>query len=264
MDNHSDESVGLAGQKEPLAQLQRLTSKERFMTPSKSWSLCRRNSWFSWQRESWAMLFSIACLIAVAAIMAWIDGKRLSIWRWAIQPNAVISVLIVSSKAALMISTASCVSQLKWTHFQRNPRQLHDLEDFDDASRGAWGSLCLLSKRSGYLNIAVTLGCSITILVLAMETFGQQLLSFPERMVSMDNSTASFPVIQNLTRIEAPSLGHGYRANDRLLKSRLSLMQSIYGSNAEAPFNCPASSCTWDSQVTLGVCSRCRDISSIK
>ncbi|KAG9526934.1 hypothetical protein KCV07_g456, partial [Aureobasidium melanogenum] len=191
---------------EPKAKVRSLKEKQSlpsfFMSPTATWNLYRHNPWYlSWQQETWAMIFSLACLIAVAVIMAWVDGKRLSIWHWAIQPNAVISVLIVSSKAALMISTASCVSQLKWTHFQQKPRTLKDLEGFDDASRGAYGSLCLLMSRSGYLNIAVTLGCAVTVLVLAMETFGQQLLSFPEKTVAVANETASFPVLQDLLQM---------------------------------------------------------------
>lgn len=230
------------------------------MSPTATWNLYRHNPWYlSWQQETWAMVFSLACLIAVAVIMAWIDGKRLSIWHWAIQPNAVISVLIVSSKAALMISTASCVSQLKWTHFQQKPRTLKDLEGFDDASRGAYGSLCLLMSRSGYLNIAVTLGCAVTVLVLAMETFGQQLLSFPERTIAVANETASFPVIQNMLQMR--HWGGSAKLSDRLLQSRLGLMESIYGKTTASPFDCSASSCSWDSHVTLGLCSSCRDIS---
>ncbi|KAG9673170.1 hypothetical protein KCU99_g6311, partial [Aureobasidium melanogenum] len=249
---------------EPKAKVRSLKEKQSlpsfFMSPTATWNLYRHNPWYlSWQQETWAMIFSLACLIAVAVIMAWIDGKRLSIWHWAIQPNAVISVLIVSSKAALMISTASCVSQLKWTHFQQKPRTLKDLEGFDDASRGAYGSLCLLMSRSGYLNMAVTLGCAVTVLVLAMETFGQQLLSFPEKTVAVANETASFPVLQDL--LQMPSWGGESRLSDRLLQSRLGLMESIYGKTTASPFDCTASSCSWDSHVTLGLCSSCRDIS---
>ncbi|KAG9529267.1 hypothetical protein KCU93_g3678, partial [Aureobasidium melanogenum] len=250
---------------EPKAKVRSLKEKQSlpslFMSPTATWNLYRHNPWYlSWQQETWAMIFSLACLIAVAVIMAWIDGKRLSIWHWAIQPNAVISVLIVSSKAALMISTASCVSQLKWTHFQQKPRTLKDLEGFDDASRGAYGSLCLLMSRSGYLNIAVTLGCAVTVMVLAMETFGQQLLSFPERRVAVANETASFPVIQDL--LQMPYWGGSAMLSDRMLKSRLGLMESIYGKTTVSPFDCSASACSWGSHVTLGLCSSCQDISS--
>ncbi|KAH0367098.1 hypothetical protein KCU65_g4863, partial [Aureobasidium melanogenum] len=269
--SHSLDSLGQQqpeqAKPEPTTKVRSLKEKPSapsfFMSPTATWNLYRHNPWYlSWQQETWAMIFSLACLIAVAVIMAWIDGKRLSIWHWAIQPNAVISVLIVSSKAALMISTASCVSQLKWTHFQQKPRTLKDLEGFDDASRGAYGSLRLLMSRSGYLNVAVTLGCAVTVLVLAMETFGQQLLSFPEETVAAANETALFPVIQNFEAMPYWG-GLSLKLSDRLLQSRLGLMENIYGETTASPFDCSASSCSWDSHVTLGLCSSCRDISSV-
>lgn len=237
--------------------------KEFFLSPSATWNLYRHNPWYlSWQQETWAMGFSICCLVATCIIMAWIDGRRLSIWHWAIQPNAVVSLLLVSSKAALMLSTAACLSQLKWTHFQSAPRKLKDLETFDDASRGPWGSLRLLFARgTGSLDAAVRLGCAITVLVLAMETFGQQLLSFPERRVAVDGEAASFPTIRDLVAVPNYSGRLGMTLSDRLLQSRLSLMESIYGRTTAAPFECGASECSWNSHVTLGLCSHCRDFS---
>jgi hypothetical protein len=211
------------------------------------------------------MAFSICCLIATCIIMAWIDGRRLSIWHWAIQPNAVVSLLLVSSKAALMLSTAACLSQLKWTHFQSAPRKLKDLETFDDASRGPWGSLRLLFARgTGSLDAAVRLGCAVTVLVLAMETFGQQLLSFPEKRVAVAGEVARFPTIRDLVAVPSYSGRLGMILSDRLLQSRLSLMESIYGRTTAAPFECGASECSWNSHVTLGLCSDCKDISDMQ
>jgi hypothetical protein len=240
--------------------------KEFFLSPSATWNLYRHNPWYlSWQQETWAMGFSICCLVATCIIMAWIDGRRLSIWHWAIQPNAVVSLLLVSSKAALMLSTAACLSQLKWTHFQSAPRKLKDLETFDDASRGPWGSLRLLFARgTGSLDAAVRLGCAITVLVLAMETFGQQLLSFPERRVAVAGEVARFPTIRDLVAVPNYSGRLGMTLSDRLLQSRLSLMESIYGRTTAAPFECSASECSWDSHVTLGLCSSCKDISDLQ
>jgi chorismate mutase len=161
-----------------------------------------------------------------------------------------------------MLSTAACLSQLKWTHFQSKPRKLKDLETFDDASRGPWGSIRLLFARgTGSLDAAVRLGCAITVLVLAMETFGQQLLSFPERRVAVAEEVARFPTIQNLVEIPNPIKNKGLILSDRLLQSRLSLMESIYGRTTAAPYECGASECSWGSHVTLGLCSSCRDIS---
>ena len=161
-----------------------------------------------------------------------------------------------------MLSTAACLSQLKWTHFESKPRKLRDLETFDDASRGPWGSLRLLFARgTGSLNSAVWLGCLITILVLAMETFGQQLLSFPERRVSVDGEVARFPTIRDLVTVHNYSGVQLMTLSDRLLQSRLSLMEAIYGRTTAAPFECGASECSWDSHVTPGLCSTCRDAS---
>jgi hypothetical protein len=160
------------------------------------------------------------------------------------------------------LSTAACLSQLKWTHFQSAPRKLKDLETFDDASRGPWGSLRLLFARgTGSLDAAVRLGCAITVLVLAMETFGQQLLSFPERRVPVAGEVASFPTIQNLVEMPNVARENGLRLSDRLLQSRLSLMESIYGRTTAAPYECGASECSWGSHVTLGLCSSCTDVS---
>jgi hypothetical protein len=249
--------------KKPSGAKKQKQKKEFFLSPSATWNLYRHNPWYlSWQQETWAMGFSICCLVATCIIMAWIDGRRLSIWHWAIQPNAVVSLLLVSSKAALMLSTAACLSQLKWTHFQSAPRKLKDLETFDDASRGPWGSLRLLFARgTGSLDAAVRLGCAITVLVLAMETFGQQLLSFPERRVSVAGEVATFPTIQNLVEMPDVPRENGLRLSDRLLQSRLSLMESIYGRTTAAPYECGASECSWGSHVTLGLCSSCTDIS---
>ncbi|KAL8788418.1 MAG: hypothetical protein Q9195_007297 [Heterodermia aff. obscurata] len=45
------------------------------------------------------------------------------------------------------MAIAAVISQLKWLHFRdsRNPQQLYDLHRYDQASRGPWGSLLLLT-----------------------------------------------------------------------------------------------------------------------
>lgn len=45
----------------------------------------------------------------------------------------------------------SGISQFKWLWFTR-PRELADIERFDRASRGAWGSFLLLASRVPRLN----------------------------------------------------------------------------------------------------------------
>lgn len=57
--------------------------------------------------------------------------------------NTLISICVIIFKASILFMTARALSQLKWLWFQeRHP--LSDIEVFDEASRGAYGSLKLL------------------------------------------------------------------------------------------------------------------------
>ncbi|KAF2735308.1 hypothetical protein EJ04DRAFT_404139, partial [Polyplosphaeria fusca] len=56
---------------------------------------------------------------------------------------AIFATLSQLTQSALLVPTASCVGQLKWSWFQRE-RRAADLDRFDLASRGPWGSIKLL------------------------------------------------------------------------------------------------------------------------
>lgn len=51
------------------------------------------------------------------------DGKLLSSWVWAVSPNAVVSILSTASKAAMIMTVAECISQLKWIYLGRHGQQ---------------------------------------------------------------------------------------------------------------------------------------------
>ncbi|KAF4439717.1 hypothetical protein FACUT_3933 [Fusarium acutatum] len=51
--------------------------------------------------------------------------------------------------ASMVIPVSEGLSQLKWNAFARSQRPLDDLKTFDQASRGPFGSLLLLSKTRG-------------------------------------------------------------------------------------------------------------------
>jgi hypothetical protein len=64
-------------------------------------------------------------------------------WPSGISLNTVVAVFSAIMKAALIMPVAEGISQLKFLWFRRN-RPLADLEDFDNASRGPWGSFCFM------------------------------------------------------------------------------------------------------------------------
>lgn len=106
-----------------------------------------RTPWWWW--EIAAVLFSIACMVAAVILLANINNTRLSTWLFYFQPNTVISILTTLARSAMLFSVSTCLSQLKWRHFQTRQagRPLNHLEDFDDASRGPLGSLFILGNH---------------------------------------------------------------------------------------------------------------------
>jgi hypothetical protein len=134
--------------------------------------------------------FQPICFVAVVGVLISFDGKSLSTWDFVfnININTIIAVLSALSRTALLMPVASCISQLKWIHIIGASRRLYDIQMFDDASRGPWGSVVLIWNLHIKTKLA-TWGSFITILTLAMGPFAQQLLSYSVRPVFSDGAT---------------------------------------------------------------------------
>jgi hypothetical protein len=78
-------------------------------------------------------------------------------------------------------------------------RKLEDLEIFDQASRGAWGSARLLWVKRGLR--LTTIGPTLMILTLAFGTFTQQIISIQYRDIYIA-STGGLPSTSRLETID--------------------------------------------------------------
>jgi hypothetical protein len=107
-----------------------------------------------------------------------------------IQPNALISIFAVIAKAALIYTIAGCISQSKWLRFHKEVHQIIDLQRFDDASRGPWGSTQFL-WRFRFREPIASVGCIITVVALAIDPFTQQIIEYPSRQVSSGVGSAT-------------------------------------------------------------------------
>lgn len=125
------------------------------------------------------MLFSVALLVAIVAVLLAFHNKPLDAWNmpWQIKPNTLISILMTLCRLTMLVVVADCIGQLKWVYFQQQQHPLSHFQTFDDASRGPWGALLLLFSIRWRAAIA-SLGALVTILALAMEPFTQQVLSY--------------------------------------------------------------------------------------
>lgn len=103
----------------------------------------------TWTFEIVSLLFAVAAVASIIAILAYYDGKPLPSWPYEITLNALIAVLTTVANAAMAVPLSSGLGQLKWERFKTGYEPLTDMEVLDDASRGALGALTLLRKMRG-------------------------------------------------------------------------------------------------------------------
>ncbi|KAI4924172.1 uncharacterized protein J4E92_007253 [Alternaria infectoria] len=168
----------------------------------------------------------------------------------------IITVLSKIASAALILPISEAIGQLKWTWFHgKKSRDAFDFEIFDKASRGAWGSFMLLCRTKG--KSLAALGALLTVLLLAIDTFFQQVTDLNERWKLQGNS--SIPRTVRYT----PSLALTYDStwdNEPVATMNQDLKRTLDpfffdqngtrpfltegGPQAEIPLVCPTSRCT--------------------
>lgn len=116
--------------------------------------------------------------------------------------NAYIAILSRVASASLMLPVSEAIGQLKWSWFQGRSKKMWDFELFDNASRGPWGSFMLLVRTKG--TTLAALGAAITIFVMAMDPFFQQVVRYPQVTV-LQPQNSSIPKVTrynpNFTKI---------------------------------------------------------------
>lgn len=206
-------------------------------------------------------MLSLISMCLIVAVLISIRDKPLADWSLTISPNAVVSVLTTVGKASMMLPVAESISQLKWLYFDR-PRKLRDLQDFDDASRGPWGSFTFLLNTRGRAIVA-SIGALITIIGLGFEPSAQQILSFPTRNVARANETATIAAAKMWQ-----SKGYIQTAEENLinvnpdfLSLEVAIVNGLTGAVAQPMSTCTTSECHFPDFTSLAVCGACEDIS---
>ncbi|KAL8992736.1 MAG: hypothetical protein Q9169_006879, partial [Polycauliona sp. 2 TL-2023] len=218
-----------------------------------------------WLPEVTSFILAFAAVLAIIILLANRQDKPLPDWPSVLGINALVAIFSSVSKAALLFTVAECIGELRWIWFAKE-RPLSDIDRFDAASRGPWGSLMLLVKRPR--NIAATLGALITILTLAVDPFTQQILQFRNCLLP-DTSVARIARTNNYTEgVYTVSLGTP-SVNKKMTGT---LFQGLLNppSNAFAlvATNCETGNCTFphsDDHIaynSLAMCSSVEDISN--
>lgn len=126
------------------------------------------NLWALWKWELLSLLVSATSFIAIVVTLRVYQDRTLSSWTIPISINAIVAILSAAFKGSLglpisegtippIIPEPACrylltgngtgISQLKWLWFSESPRKLTDIDLYDKASRGPWGSFLFISSQ---------------------------------------------------------------------------------------------------------------------
>ncbi|KAK8039860.1 hypothetical protein PG993_008271 [Apiospora rasikravindrae] len=222
------------------------------------------------EESGWWMFEIIACgisSIALAAILvtlALMDQRPLRTWPMKITLNSFIAFMSTIAKAALVIPVAEGISQLKWIWF-RSKGSLEDIQKFDEASRGSWGSLKLLLYNK-QVHLA-KLGAFVMIAALCMDPFVQQVITYPTKMVPSPDRNATIPISRVYDNY---SPGAIMALRTPTLDMKAAINSGIYNTSphpskdfAMKP-HCATGNCTWPGTYhSLAVCSKCANTTAL-
>ncbi|EOA91788.1 uncharacterized protein SETTUDRAFT_152831 [Exserohilum turcica Et28A] len=180
------------------------------------------------------------------------------------------NVLGKTASAALIIPTSEALGQLKW-HWFHDSKEIWDFEIFDKASRGAWGAALLLFRTKG--RSLAALGALLIVLLLAIDTFFQQVTTLPDRW-TLHKLPGEIPYVVRYEPLYQKETQGGFEASiintelqpivqDFLYKNGTKPVRFGNGNRPEIPLSCPTSNCTWPEYDTLAVCGTCKEVSDL-
>ena len=160
-------------------------------------------------------------------------------------------------KTAITFVVAEGLGQLKWIWY-RSEHSLQDLSAYDDATRGPLGSLKLL-WRLKHRGLLASCGALITVTMLAVDPFAQQMLAYYDCSTTVGNQQATLPRTNYFT---PPGQHTGALEESIIPPIQSAINAGIFSSGVTLNFDCPTGNCTFpDAYATLGYCSHCRDVS---
>ncbi|ORY56417.1 uncharacterized protein BCR38DRAFT_528586 [Pseudomassariella vexata] len=231
-----------------------------------------------WGLEIAGLLTTILSFIALVILVRKVDGQLLSSWKFFLPVNTVVSVLSISIKTPLAFVVGACIGQNKWSWFSKRPGPLSGFVAFDEASRGPLGCLTLLwwLKSCHW----ASLGAWVTLTLLAVDPFLQAVIMYEGQLDSVSVSAAE----TGISRASKLDFGDWYYEIMKRVEYRgifgvmgicemypdagvsattlMGFVNSSTASPTQPPlFTCRTGNCTFPLYSSVGMCSRCADVS---
>lgn len=138
----------------------------------------------AWSPEAAWCLLTIGVFIGLVVVLAQHDGKKIPEWPLGLTLNTVVALLATMCRFMTFIPVSEGISQLKWNWFTAKTRPLKDLYSFDQASRGPWGAIILISRLRGRFISLGTMASFVMISGLVTSFLTQSAVSYSTRLVS--------------------------------------------------------------------------------
>lgn len=137
--------------------------------------------------------------------------------------------------------------------------------------RGPLGAILLLFRTKG--RSLAALGAVLIVLLLAIDTFLQQVVDFPNRL-TLQKISGTLPRIVEYRPPFTPSYYSGFESTGEDRAIAAVTREFFYGNGTQpvpfgngtrpdVPLTCPTSNCVWPLYETLAVCSRCTEVSDM-
>uniref|UniRef100_A0A093USJ1 Uncharacterized protein n=1 Tax=Talaromyces marneffei PM1 TaxID=1077442 RepID=A0A093USJ1_TALMA len=204
-----------------------------------------------WSLEYISCFISATAFVSIVVVLHQFDQHKIPSWPLGITLNNLLAFLTAIGQSTFVFPVVQGLSQMKWTWFMGKNRPLEDFERFDNASRGAWGSIMLLFSTKGRLSILLAAILIVTSAVTS--TITQAVLSQDVRYVANGENATIYRMIHDSTDYTT-SINQitGY-----MISAMYTSLNSTY--NYTTP-DCATGNCKWPPFGSLAVCVQTNDI----
>lgn len=233
------------------------TIKRKLVKNRRSREIKHRSLLAEWKLELLACLAFLTALGAMVATMYPHQGKPLPQWPFRISVNTLLAIYGTVMKITIVYVAGSCVAQLQWSWFS-SERPLIDLSRLADLSHGDIPGAFRWLWSNHIRQPLITIGAVVVISSVALEPFIQQLTSYVDCSVPLENGVPTIPrtnyIVQRTNVFSAQS-------GDPDITS--AILAGLVGSpDPLKSSGCTTGNCTFSTTYTsAGICSVCEDIS---
>ena len=209
-----------------------------------------------WRLEIGACSLFLIILGAIIATLYPHQGKPLPKWPYRLSVNTVLSIYVVILKSTILLVAAEGLGQLKWRWLERS-RPLHDLVQYDDATRGPLGAFSLL-RRLRLRHALSSIGALIILLVLVIDPFTQQVIDYYDCGVPVGGVNGTVPrtnvYLQRDTN-QSQSMNGWIEPG-----MQAAIVDGVISPGRGVQAECPTGNCTFGDYSTVAYCSACQDV----